>query len=51
MDATEAEIERTGGVLVQSAADLDKPGRKYVHCIEGGFHLGATPEEVDRARP
>ena len=23
----------------------------FVHCIEGGFHLGATPEEVDRARP
>ena len=21
-------------------------GPRYVHCIEGGFHLGATPEEV-----
>src|SRR5215218_5050147 len=42
MDATEAEIERTGGVLVRKAADLERPGRRYVHCIEGGFHLGAT---------
>ena len=24
---------------------------RFVHCIEGGFHLGATPDEVDRARP
>jgi microsomal dipeptidase-like Zn-dependent dipeptidase len=46
MDATEAEIGRSGGVLVQRAADLDRPGLRYVHCIEGGFHLGATPEEV-----
>jgi microsomal dipeptidase-like Zn-dependent dipeptidase len=46
MDATEVEIERTGGVLVQQAADLEQPGLRYVHCIEGGFHLGATEEEV-----
>jgi microsomal dipeptidase-like Zn-dependent dipeptidase len=46
MDATEAEITRSGGVLVQKAADLERPGRRYVHCIEGGFHLGATPEQV-----
>jgi microsomal dipeptidase-like Zn-dependent dipeptidase len=46
MDATEAEIARTGGVLVQRAADLELPGLRYVHCIEGGFHLGATEEEV-----
>lgn len=46
MDATEAEIERTGGVLVQRAEDLEGPGLRYVHCIEGGFHLGASPDEV-----
>jgi len=41
MDAVEQEVE-----VVRSAADLDKPGTKYVHCVEGGFHLGATPAEV-----
>jgi microsomal dipeptidase-like Zn-dependent dipeptidase len=46
MDATEAEIERTGGVVVREAADLDAPGLRYVHCVEGGFHLGATEAEV-----
>jgi microsomal dipeptidase-like Zn-dependent dipeptidase len=46
MDATEREIARTGGVLVQRAADLERPGLRYVHCIEGGFHLGSTEEEV-----
>ena len=40
------EVARTGGVMVRTAADLDKHGQRYVHCIEGGFHLGATPEEV-----
>jgi microsomal dipeptidase-like Zn-dependent dipeptidase len=46
LETTEREVERTGGVIVRTAADLDKPGMRYVHCIEGGFHLGATPEEV-----
>ena len=47
MDATEAEIERTGGVLVQRRrGSRASPACKYVHCIEGGFHLGATEAEV-----
>jgi|tagenome__1003787_1003787.scaffolds.fasta_scaffold20806475_1 microsomal dipeptidase-like Zn-dependent dipeptidase len=46
LEATEREVERTGGVIVRTVADLDKPQLRYVHCIEGGFHLGATPEEV-----
>ena len=46
LEATEAEVARTGGVTVRTAADLGEPGQRYVHCIEGGFHLGATPEEV-----
>ena len=46
LEATEAEVARTGGVTVRTAADLDQPGQRYVHCIEGGFHLGATPEDV-----
>jgi microsomal dipeptidase-like Zn-dependent dipeptidase len=47
MDAVEQEVTRTGGTVVRSAADLDDAKTpRYVHCIEGGFHLGATPEEV-----
>ncbi len=46
IDATEAEVARTGGTLVRTAADLEREGQRYVHCVEGGFHLGATPEEV-----
>jgi microsomal dipeptidase-like Zn-dependent dipeptidase len=46
MDATEAEIARTGGILVRRSEDLDAAGPRYVHCIEGGFHLGATEQEV-----
>ncbi|HWK26920.1 MAG TPA: membrane dipeptidase [Solirubrobacter sp.] len=48
MDATEAEIARVGHTLVTNPADLARRGPKYVHCVEGGFHLGATPEEVTR---
>jgi microsomal dipeptidase-like Zn-dependent dipeptidase len=38
--------------VVRTAQDLDGAldhGRvALVHCVEGGFHLGATPEEVDQ---
>src|SRR3954452_20861746 len=37
-------------VLVRTKRDLDEAlaSRRvgFVHCIEGGFHLGSTPEEV-----
>jgi microsomal dipeptidase-like Zn-dependent dipeptidase len=46
MDAVEAEAERGGYTVVRSATDLERPRLRFVHCIEGGFHLGATPEEV-----
>ncbi|WP_028063487.1 membrane dipeptidase [Solirubrobacter soli] len=48
LEATEREVARTGGVIVRTAADLEKSQTRYVHCVEGGFHLGATPEEVTR---
>jgi microsomal dipeptidase-like Zn-dependent dipeptidase len=36
--------------LVKSAADLDRvidAGRiAFMHCVEGGFHLGGDPEEI-----
>ena len=33
---------------MRSRADLERAQGKiaFVHCIEGGFHLGATPDEV-----
>jgi microsomal dipeptidase-like Zn-dependent dipeptidase len=37
--------------IVRTAEDLDAAELAnqvaFVHCVEGGFHLGATPDEVD----
>jgi microsomal dipeptidase-like Zn-dependent dipeptidase len=54
LEAIEAEIEgRSAAVVVHRAADLDgalAAGQvALVHCVEGGFHLGATPEQVDES--
>jgi microsomal dipeptidase-like Zn-dependent dipeptidase len=46
LEATEREVEKTGGVIVRTAADLERTELRDVHCIEGGFHLGATPDEI-----
>src|ERR1700742_4297845 len=48
MDATEREVEAAGHVMVRSREDLERADSKiaFIHCIEGGFHLGATPAEV-----
>lgn len=41
-----ATVARNAGELDQALTD----GKiAFVHCIEGGFHLGATPEAVERA--
>jgi microsomal dipeptidase-like Zn-dependent dipeptidase len=37
----------TRHVIARRAADLDGDRIAFVHCIEGGFHLGATPQEID----
>src|SRR4051812_3724653 len=37
----------TRHVIVRRAADLDDGRIAFAHCIEGGFHLGATADEVD----
>jgi len=37
----------TRHVIATRASDLDGDRIAFVHCIEGGFHLGATPEEID----
>lgn len=55
LDEVEAEILREHGdlaVVARTPAELDRAleARKiaFVHCVEGGFHLGATPTEVAR---
>jgi microsomal dipeptidase-like Zn-dependent dipeptidase len=47
MDATEREVEASGGVMVRRLADLRSDRTAYVHCVEGGFHLGASRFDVD----
>jgi microsomal dipeptidase-like Zn-dependent dipeptidase len=56
LDRVEAELEGfdpqgSRHAIVRSAADLQEAqadGRvAFLHCIEGGFHLGSTPDEVD----
>ncbi len=39
-DGTHVSVART-------VADLEKPGIKFVHCVEGGFQLGNDPEALD----
>jgi microsomal dipeptidase-like Zn-dependent dipeptidase len=34
-------------VIATRAEDLDGDRIAFVHCIEGGFHLGATPQQID----
>ena len=50
LDATEREVEAKGHVVVRSGGDLERARRErkiaFVHCVEGGFHLGAEPDEV-----
>jgi microsomal dipeptidase-like Zn-dependent dipeptidase len=56
LDAVETDIEeqhRGEAVVVRDPVMLDQElanGRVVlVHCVEGGFHLGDSPEAVDRA--
>jgi microsomal dipeptidase-like Zn-dependent dipeptidase len=57
LDAVEAELGRLdpGGMrhaVVKSKADLDAAVAAnrvaFLHCVEGGFHLGSTPDDVTR---
>ncbi|MEA2170897.1 MAG: rane dipeptidase [Solirubrobacteraceae bacterium] len=44
------DVEAQGGAIVRTAAEFEAAiaaGKTaFVHCVEGGFHLGSTPEEV-----
>jgi microsomal dipeptidase-like Zn-dependent dipeptidase len=38
----------TRHTVVRTSADLaGARGVAFVHCVEGGFHVGGTPEEID----
>lgn len=54
LDCVEADLEGRDAseyVLVQCAADLqlaaDRNRMAFVHCVEGGFHLGPNPGAID----
>ncbi len=44
---TDADPDGTRHVIVTTEATLDDPRLRFVHCVEGGFHLGPDPEAVD----
>jgi microsomal dipeptidase-like Zn-dependent dipeptidase len=55
LDEVEAELKRldpggTRHTVVHSKADLDAAAGRvaFLHCVEGGFHLGSTPAEVTK---
>jgi microsomal dipeptidase-like Zn-dependent dipeptidase len=33
--------------VVRTAKDLARPGIRFVHCVEGGFHLGEDPAKLN----
>ena len=45
LDGVEDALE--GATIVKTAADLDAPGMRFVHCVEGGMHLGPDVDAVD----
>jgi microsomal dipeptidase-like Zn-dependent dipeptidase len=34
--------------VAKTTADLDRPGIRFVHCVEGGFQLGEDAAKLDR---
>lgn len=46
-DLAEQDPDRTRHVIARSVNDLQDQNRiAFVHCVEGGFHLGTTPDEL-----
>jgi microsomal dipeptidase-like Zn-dependent dipeptidase len=41
-----ADPQGASHVIVRREADLDDPGMRFLHCVEGGFHLGPEPDQV-----
>jgi microsomal dipeptidase-like Zn-dependent dipeptidase len=51
-DLRQLDPQRRRHVVVRCADDLesalDSKRIAFLHCVEGGFHLGSSPDEVDR---
>ena len=46
-ELAERDPDATRHVIVRRASDLhDRDRIAFVHCVEGGFHLGTTPQEI-----
>jgi microsomal dipeptidase-like Zn-dependent dipeptidase len=42
-----ATADGTPVFVAKTAADLDRPGIRFVHCVEGGFQLGEDMAKLD----
>jgi microsomal dipeptidase-like Zn-dependent dipeptidase len=42
----DADSERQRHIVVRREADMDDPRIRFVHCVEGGFHLGPDKDAV-----
>ncbi len=43
----DATADGTPVFVVKTAADLERPGVRFVHCVEGGFQLGEDAAKLD----
>jgi microsomal dipeptidase-like Zn-dependent dipeptidase len=46
-DLRKADTDDTPVSVVKTAEGLDRPGIRFIHCVEGGFHLGEDREKLD----
>jgi microsomal dipeptidase-like Zn-dependent dipeptidase len=46
-DLAQQDPDGTRHVIARSPADLDDQRIAFVHCVEGGFHLGPDPNTID----
>jgi microsomal dipeptidase-like Zn-dependent dipeptidase len=47
LEDVEKHLQGTEHVIVTRTADLDDPRMRFVHCVEGGFHLGPDAAAMD----
>ena len=47
LDDVERNLAEHDVLVVKRGADLDADRMRFVHCIEGGFHLGPDPAVMD----
>jgi microsomal dipeptidase-like Zn-dependent dipeptidase len=46
-DLRQQDPDGTRHVIARKEADLDNKRVVFVHCVEGGFHLGADPDAIE----